>query len=315
MKMRSPAAGGAWFWLLVGVACRQAEGPPPPPQEVDQPLLLLNGELLTRGQFERHYRLAAARETVPAGPEPALLAEFVRSRLLLQAARQAGVEADEQDVDRFVASIGPLEEADEAGLREDVRDYLRIQRFVQQRIRAHIELTLKDALDYYEAHEEDYRTGNRARILEILVESRAEARQLAASLTGADIRTFKAVARERSKGATAASGGELGYFGQGDLPPDFERFIFALRPGQVSGVFPSPHGYHLFLLEEWIPAHAQKFHEVQEEIFRLLRAGRERAAMGELMNQLLGSASIELYDTRYRVADLKETVSNEAVPQ
>ncbi len=50
------------------------------------------------------------------------------------------------------------------------------------------------------------------------------------------------------------------------------------------------------MMEEWIPRHAQKFHEVQEAIFEKLVGEKESVALDEYVNQLFQSASIEVHD-------------------
>jgi hypothetical protein len=51
-------------------------------------------------------------------------------------------------------------------------------------------------------------------------------------------------------------------------------------------------------MEEWVPRHAQKFFEVQQQIFEELVAGKERAALEEFLNDLVRNASIEIYDPK-----------------
>jgi parvulin-like peptidyl-prolyl isomerase len=84
------------------------------------------------------------------------------------------------------------------------------------------------------------------------------------------------------------------------LPEDFEKVIFSLKPGEVSEAFQSGHGFHLFLVEEWIPRHPQKFFEARDRIFEILIASKERAATEAVVNQMLASASIEIYDPSLR---------------
>ena len=58
---------------------------------------------------------------------------------------------------------------------------------------------------------------------------------------------FRDVAIEFSDGPFGPRGGDLGWFQQGQMAPEFETVAFALEPGDRSEVVESPHGFHLIL--------------------------------------------------------------------
>jgi len=114
---------------------------------------------------------------------------------------------------------------------------------------------------------------------------------------GAD---FAALARKRSQDeATAAEGGELGFFGRGVMVPAFERAAFALQPGEVSDVVQTPFGFHIIQLEEKKPERVRPLEEVRKEIVRELQqelAEREvRTASRRAFNRLFASRDLDGY--------------------
>ena len=56
---------------------------------------------------------------------------------------------------------------------------------------------------------------------------------------------FLAAAKKYSKCPSASAGGILGYFGKGDMVPEFEKAAFELPMGEVSQPIKTPYGWHL----------------------------------------------------------------------
>lgn len=87
--------------------------------------------------------------------------------------------------------------------------------------------------------------------------AKARAAQRAESLVvelrrGAD---FAAAAKRFSgDSASAAQGGELGWFRRGVMVKEFEDAAFRLRPGEISAVIETPFGFHIIKVERTQPA-------------------------------------------------------------
>lgn len=63
--------------------------------------------------------------------------------------------------------------------------------------------------------------------------------------------SFEEKAKEYGQDGTAANGGDLGWFGKGDMVPEFENAVVALKPGElVKDLVETQFGWHIIRLDE-----------------------------------------------------------------
>jgi parvulin-like peptidyl-prolyl isomerase len=230
----------------------------------------------------------------------ALLETFIEEKLLLAEAERRGVTVDPRSVNALLDSAAeePAPEqsgAEAAALKGRVEESLKVQQYVNEYVLKDLRVTEEECRKYYEEHLADFIRNDVVHAREILVSDEALAKNIQALLKTGRNRNFAELARLHSKAPSASYGGDMGRFQRGELPPRLERAIFGLAPGTVSRTVVTEFGYHIFFIEEKIPAHQQKFYEARKEIEDRLRLERQRNAIENELASLAQRIPVQIY--------------------
>jgi peptidyl-prolyl cis-trans isomerase D len=150
------------------------------------------------------------------------------------------------------------------------------------RLQQGIQVSPADARAYYDTHTADFNQPEQVRARHILLKiddkrSAEEAQSQIAALrkrlaAGEDFAALAAAASEDP--ASAQVGGELGFFGRGQMVPEFEQAAFAAQPGEIVGPVKTSFGIHLIQVEEKHAGGTRPFEEMAPQIENRLRQER-----------------------------------------
>ena len=98
--------------------------------------------------------------------------------------------------------------------------------------------------------------------------------------------SFSLLAGEASDSETRHQGGRLGLVNRGLFPEDFDRVVFALEPGEPSGVIETRDGAHLFLVASLLEARSLSFEEVRQSLAEEILLGRLDDHVAEVVSEL-----------------------------
>jgi peptidyl-prolyl cis-trans isomerase C len=136
---------------------------------------------------------------------------------------------------------------------------------------------------------------NEVRARHILVKTEAEAQEIIKKLEGGA--KFEDLAKEKSSDSSAKEGGDLGFFGPGQMVPEFEKQAFTLKKGEYTKQpVKTQFGFHVIKVEETRVKPAPKFEDVMPQV----RAVVLREKYVDLARQLRDELKLEWVDTKIK---------------
>jgi peptidyl-prolyl cis-trans isomerase D len=150
-----------------------------------------------------------------------------------------------------------------------------------QGVRDRIQISPQDVQRSYDDNQQQYSTPEQVRASHILLKTQGkdeaavkkQAEDLLAKIkAGAD---FAQLATKFSEDDTSkVKGGDLDYFGKGQMVPEFDKVAFELAPGQLSDVVKSQFGFHIIKVTDKKPATTKPLAEVRAQIEDQLKSER-----------------------------------------
>ena len=285
------------------------------------PVAHVNGATIDAVELRRAEKVLLRGQTVPAEQQGALdkqaVEQLISAELLYQAASKLEVKDLDKQIDaklaqgrsrfkgeqEFKKAIKDLE-MDEKDLREYTRRDLLISQFVESTFVPKAVVSEADVRAFYDKNPDKFHRDETVKASHILIgvdskasaEDKNKAREKAEKLRkelagGAD---FAQLAKDNSTCPSSKQGGDLGFFGKGQMVPPFEKAAFALKPGETSDVVETQFGYHIIKLTEKKPAETTDFKEVKAKIEDYLKGQKINEAIQAYIADARKTAKIEV---------------------
>jgi peptidyl-prolyl cis-trans isomerase C len=117
---------------------------------------------------------------------------------------------------------------------------------------------------------------------------------------------FEEVAKDVSTCPSSAKGGDLGFFGRGQMDPAFEEAAFELEVGQTTDVVKTSFGYHIIKLTDKKEPETTSFQEAQEQITQYLTRQKQQKFWAEYSKTMRDGATIEYSPKEQAARDAME---------
>lgn len=297
--------------------------PKPVPAQLPDVLARVNGDAITRVEFEQALKVVEGRAGQPVPAEQrnevyrGLLDEMITMRLLKQevAAQHVAVpDAEFQAALKQLRGNFPNEQAFQSALKSqhmtleqlqtETRSNMAVSKLLEKEVAPKVEVKPTDISAFYEKNPDKFKQPESVRASHVLIAvpqgadeatkkaARAKAEAvLKQARAGGD---FAALAKKESNDASAPHGGDLGFFPRGQMVPAFEAAAFALQPGQVSDVVETPFGFHVIKVTERRAASTVPFAEVAPRIEQFLRQQKQQEQTKAYVDALKGKNKVEV---------------------
>lgn len=276
----------------------------------DQEYQIILSQMQQRGQRVGDDQLASFRNQV--------LDQLIGSELLFQESQQKGVAISEEKLTQQMADIKkkfPSQAEFDEGLADmgmtetDMKAKIKKSMAIQELITKHLTkdtaVSDDDAKSFYKERAELFQSPEKIRASHILIKSAPDAAPADKAAAMKKIKEiqgkmkkgedFAELAKKNSECPSAQNGGDLDFFGRGQMVKPFEEAVFALAPGQTSDIVETQFGFHLIKMTEKKSAETVPFEKAKDKIKEHLSMNKTREAIDQHINQLKASAKIEKF--------------------
>ncbi|MGD8985334.1 MAG: peptidylprolyl isomerase [Desulfobacteraceae bacterium] len=322
-----------WLWVMVtstGLACMAlpefAAGKPASPDKV----AIVNGSVITQEELDREVNLVRQRFANMGRPmgEVQLIAirgqvleTLIGRELLYQEGQKKGIKIKKERLEaeyeglkkrfpseeEFKSRLSTME-ISETEVKSQIERGLLIQELIDTQIIEKVVVPEKEVKGYYDSHPDSFKQPEQVRASHILmkVDPKADASQKAAArkkleelrqrlVKGED---FVTLAREFSEGPSSVKGGDLGYFGRGQMVKPFEDAAFALNEGELSDVVETRFGYHLIKVTGKKPETIVAYVDIKERLGQYLKEQKVQQEVTVYVEELKTKAKVERFLTK-----------------
>jgi foldase protein PrsA len=217
---------------------------------------------------------------------------------------------DSASLDRELAKMGQTRK----DLWQQAKEGLMVDSLIKTLLRRADTVSAAACKEYYESNMAKLTSEKRYRVSQIMFATKkgmaADKKELVAQKANkvlAEVKggkDFAAAAKKYSEDAlTAKSGGDIGWFKKGDFKKEFDMVAMSLKQDEVSNVFETDVGFHIFKKtgEEALPP--PTFEQVKDQIKNTIMLKRQNDVVKHFVDSLIAKTKIIYADTSYKMAE------------
>ena len=296
----------------------------PVPAQLPDVLARVNGEDITREEFQEYIQTIEGRAGSPVPAEQrdqvyrGVLDQMIGYTLLQQEARARKVDVPDAEVEARLGEIRkqfPSEDLFMQALlerkmtleqmRTEARDDMAIGKLIEAEIAPRIAVKQEQVEDFYAKNPDQFKEQESVRASHILIafpenadaaakgQARAKAEQVLKDFKAG--KDFAALAKQHSEDpGSAVNGGDLGFFQQGQMVGPFNDVAFRLQPGAVSDLVETQFGYHIIKVAEKRAGRAIPLDEVRPRLEAFLQNRNREEQTDAFVKSLRAKGKVEI---------------------
>jgi peptidyl-prolyl cis-trans isomerase C len=297
----------------------------PVPAQLPEVIARVNGETITKKDFEDAVKQAEQRAGSPVPPDQRdrvyrqLLDQMIGYKLLTQESKARKVTVPDAEVEARITSLKqqfPNEDAFKQALaqpnvtldklRSDARQDMVISKLVEDEIAPKVAVKPEDVQAFYQANPQNFKESERVHASHILItaakdadtatktQARAKAEAILKDVKAG--KDFATLAKQNSQDpGSAANGGDLGFFQQGQMVGPFNDVAFSLKPGSVSDIVETDFGYHIIKVLEKQPGRTVPLEEAKPRIEQYLEGQNREKQTNAFVTGLKTKGKVEIF--------------------
>ena len=233
--------------------------------------------------------------------------KVIERAMIVEYGKEEGIGVSDEELDSAIKNIKrdyPEDVFKEMLLRryidfkewkEGLREELLIKKIVTKVTAGISPVTFDEIKEYFNAHRDEFRRPAMVQLRQIVVPTREEALKIQGRLKQGE--EMGELARKYSITPEAKDGGILGWIDRGQLEESMESAIFSLRVGEISDIFKSPYGYHIFEVISARDAGLQDLPEAMAEIESRLMLQKKESFYREWIKELRDRYPVKIKDS------------------
>jgi len=247
-------------------------------------LATVNGTKITTEDADRFVRATNPQqsfETASDKDKAIIVERLIERALFIEAAKKAGVEKSPD----YIKTL------------DRAKNELLINQWMRNLYDATV-ISDSESKEYYEKNLEQFSKPEQVRARHILLkDDEAGAKEIISqllALSGDKLKEkFIELAKSKSEGPTGPKGGDLGFFGKGQMVAPFDKVVFSLDKGKIATEpVKTQFGYHVIYLEDKKSASTIPYEDVKAQIVENLKQIQFREMLTKSAKEMKSKAEI-----------------------